>query len=311
MKTNRANDAKADFDSIYTQPTPHAYFRQLSQLDYSICDEIRPFCLAALRSVSQDRPIPRMLDIGCSYGINAAIVRHGLSFAELNRLLEINLPDREPEAAAEALRLALTFAGPGTKLQCDGLDASGPAVRFAQSAGILDHGITADLEAEGSSLPPQHRARVRDTDLLLSTGAFGYVTERTLRKLLECLPEDSATRMMFTVLRVFDANPILRTLREFGFESVFVDDTLLPQRRFRSEREQREIVDLLEQQGLDATRERRGRHFARLLIAARPADLNDYLGIMQSIAARRPTLAVPMTGGETATETEQSGDAER
>lgn len=300
MDTNPANEAKADFQSIYEQATPHAYYSHLGQLDYSICDETSPFCVAAAEMLRERHGGVRMLDIGSSYGINAATIRHGLSFAELNRLLELNVSRDGDVAPREALE-ALAATGVQCAMQCGGLDTSTPAIRFATRAGILDHGIVANLEADGARLQPDDAAWVSKVDLLLSTGAIGYVTDRTLRVLLDAIGDRcSELFVMLTVLRMFDTGPIAKALAEHGLETATIPGVLIPQRRFEDDTEQQGVVALLEQHGLDATLERDGRHFARLVVAASPERLPELVAAMQAVAARRPTLATPPADAATA-----------
>lgn len=287
-----ANDAKADFKRIYTQPTPHDYYQHLGRLDYSICDEIRPFCHAAAALLRRGRRRVRMLDIGCSYGINAATVRFGLSFSELNRLFELNVP-RDPARAAAVTKQALENHGTHLEVECGGLDASGLAIRFATESGILEHGIHANLEEAGAELNAEDHAWTRDVNLLVCTGAIGYVTRRTLDKLLDAIGDRAPeTIVLMTVLRVFDTSPIERSLDEHGLACEILPDVLMPQRRFADRREQQGIIDVLEQARLDAKLERSGRHFARLLVATGGDKLPVLADAMRSLAASRPTLPV-------------------
>ena len=67
------NDGKANFEAIYNRPDPREYFRVLGGLGYAIPDlakgVIRSLIAAAARYAT-DRPL-KVLDLGCSYGINA------------------------------------------------------------------------------------------------------------------------------------------------------------------------------------------------------------------------------------------------
>lgn len=290
MDTNQANAAKASFSSIYEQPTPHAYYRHLGELDYSICDETRPFVVAATARLRRQRDRVRLLDIGCSYGINATTVRRDLTFAELNRLFELNVVE-QPERAADQARAALAQAGEKCSIEAGGLDVSAPAVDFALRAGVLQHGIVGDLERDGAALGAEDRAWLAGVDLLLCTGAIGYVTEQTFRVVLDAMGDAAGEAIaLLTVLRVFDTGPIVEELARHGLSAAPVPGVLLPQRRFQDEQEQREIVAVLSARGLDPTPELGGRHFAQLWVAAPPALLPQLIDQMRAVAATRPTL---------------------
>jgi hypothetical protein len=79
------NSIKANFDAIYRQPDPREYFRVLCGLDYVIPELARvPFTalMKALRR-SHGRKL-NIADIGCSYGINAALLRYPLDIQRLS-----------------------------------------------------------------------------------------------------------------------------------------------------------------------------------------------------------------------------------
>jgi len=290
MDIHTANEAKASFDHIYTQPTPHDYCSHLSRLDYSICDETRPFCAATATLLDAWEGRVRMLDVGCSYGINAAAVKHGILFAELARFFEANVP-LDLDAAVARVGHALSTSEPAIDMECGGLDVSAPAICFARRAGLLEHGIVADLESGKDELSAADRDWVSGVNLILATGAIGYVTERTLEALLAAIGDRAPHAVvLLTVLRVFDPTPIADRLSHHGLETVTVPRVLLPQRRFHDSAEQRDIVRVIEEKGLDPAPERSGRHFAKLLVAARPDRTASLQSAFAEVASGRLTL---------------------
>jgi len=78
------NEAKANMDSIYDQSDPRAYFRELEKLDYAIPNAAKPIFqkLITHRRRGQDDTV-HVLDLGCSYGVNAALLKHDLSMDDL------------------------------------------------------------------------------------------------------------------------------------------------------------------------------------------------------------------------------------
>ena len=80
------NSSKANFDEIYVKDDPRAYFSVLGALDYMIPDVaaplVRQIIAAYARRYSRK---PRVLDVGSSYGINAAVHRFPVTFASLRR----------------------------------------------------------------------------------------------------------------------------------------------------------------------------------------------------------------------------------
>ena len=78
MDFDTANEVKANFDGVYTAATPHAYIAAMASNGYEICEQGRPYCVAAaelLREQNGDAWPVQMLDVGCSYGIGPALVK--------------------------------------------------------------------------------------------------------------------------------------------------------------------------------------------------------------------------------------------
>ena len=70
------NSHKANFDAIYDLPDPREYYRVLVGLDYVIPDLARNVFRSVIERRTQDAAWPlTILDVGCSYGINAALAR--------------------------------------------------------------------------------------------------------------------------------------------------------------------------------------------------------------------------------------------
>jgi hypothetical protein len=77
-------DAKADFTSIYNEADPRAYFATLGALSYEIPRHGR-LVFERLLDVMGGRDGKTVLDVCCSYGINAALLNHKIDLEELDR----------------------------------------------------------------------------------------------------------------------------------------------------------------------------------------------------------------------------------
>ena len=78
------NEAKANMDYIYNQSDPRAYFRELKKLDYAIPEVAKPIFQKLITALQRRRnDTVHVLDLGCSYGVNAALLKHDLSMDEL------------------------------------------------------------------------------------------------------------------------------------------------------------------------------------------------------------------------------------
>jgi carnitine O-acetyltransferase len=141
-------------------------------------------------------------------------------------------------------------------------------VRYAVDAGVLDGGVATDLESE--ALGPREPEQLADADLIISTGCYGYVTERTFEQIL-AQSRDTRPWLANMVLRMFDFAPAEALLADMGYVTEKVPG-LVPQRRFASPDERQNVLDNLAQEGIDADRfEETGWYFAELYVS-RPQD---------------------------------------
>ncbi|HTY65762.1 MAG TPA: class I SAM-dependent methyltransferase [Alphaproteobacteria bacterium] len=267
----KLNETKANFDAIYTEPDPRAYFRVLGGLDYTIPELAAPVFrqLVTARQAQQDRPVT-VLDLGCSYGINAALLRFSLSLDMLRRRYmhpDIQALSAGSMRAYDAAYFASWPARYG--LSIVGLDASASAVQYAQQVGILNAGLVEDLERD----QPSERARsfLADVDLVISTGCVGYVTQKTFAKILACNQNSTPPWIASFVLRMFPYDGITKAIKSFGLETEKFAGATFVQRRFHSAEEYDLTLSSLESLGIDpAGREAEGLLHAELFVS-RPA----------------------------------------
>lgn len=280
MSYGTANASKANFDDVYTAPTPHAYVAAMAQCGYEIGEQARPYFTAAvdlLRERNGDAWPSQMLDLGCSYGLGSAFVKYGCSFDELVAFFATRAP-REYHAVCEATRVWLHVTPEASPVRCVGLDASKPAIRFAVEAGLLDGGIARDLERPGATLTHDERAWFRSCNLLIGSGAIGYITERTLGQVLEGFGQDHPGSFgpltVVTILRMFDPAPIRAAFERQGFQFEPVPGVRLPQRRFSDEAERRHVLSLLHDRGVETREwEEQGKLYADLFVGGPPEQL--------------------------------------
>ena len=275
MTYEEENEAKATFDDVYRQPTPHAYVQKMASHGYQIGEQARPYCFEAtqlLNELNSDAWPVQMLDLGCSYGMASAFLKYGCSFEEIVAFFASRAPE-ELAACAEVTRMWLNVAPPACDVRCVGLDSSEPAVSFALKAGLLDGGIAKNYEDPAVQPSKADIEWFRSCNLLVSTGAIGYVTEESLRKVLPHLGKDHPTKYgpfaVVTILRMFDTQPIIACFEEAGMTMVRVPEIRLPQRNFADEKEREGVISVLHKQGIEtAGLEDEGKLYADLYVAA-------------------------------------------
>lgn len=258
---------KVSFDHIYDQPDPRAYFSTLGRLGYCIPQEATGYFrrLLANRMSRYQRPTT-VLDIGCSYGVNAALLRCGLTMDDLyRRYCDGDAPTVSTQAllARDQETVRSRDQLPGTRFT--GLDSSLPALSYATQVGFLDGAVPGDLEADDPT-PRQHE-QLAATDLIISTGCIGYVTDKTISRVLDACHGRRPWQAHF-VLRMFPFDPVAECLAGFGYETVGYD-RVFRQRRFASAQEQAHVLDTLAEVGVDSRGlEADGWFYARLFVSA-------------------------------------------
>lgn len=255
---------KISFDDIYIQPDPRAYFDALRELDYRIPELAKPYFLKLIREYRETTGAAEVnvLDVGCSYGINAALLRCDATmddlyqhYADTAKLSHGDLVARD----RELVRTRTTLEG----ARFAGFDASENALSYALSTGFIDSALHADLERADPT--PEQRAELSGTDLVISTGCVGYVTEKTLSRIARA--QERRPWMAHFVLRMFSFDPVADSLAELGYETEAVDG-VFKQRRFASAEEQSQVMDTLAGVSVDpAGLEAEGWLYARLYIS--------------------------------------------
>ncbi|MEC5293659.1 class I SAM-dependent methyltransferase [Aurantimonas sp. C2-3-R2] len=267
-------------NDIYNMREPTDYFLRLSSLDYQIPQEAKPRFqrLIEARRRATGSEAAKVVDIGCSYGINGALLKHHLSMDDLYRHYAAVEPS---DSEARLVRDRNFYAEPADPaLTMIGIDPADRALSYAIDMGILDAGISTDLETRDPT--PEDAATIENADLIISTGCIGYVTETTLERLLKSSYRSNPWMAHF-VLRMFDFSASEEMLRRHGYVTEKVDG-LFRQRRFASANERRHVLDNLHRLGIDATgAEADGWYLAELHVArpeknAKSVPLGEILG---------------------------------
>lgn len=262
---------KARFEHIYDRPDPREYFRVLSALDYRTPhhgQRVFPSILAALR-VELGCDDLTVLDVCCSYGINAALLNHYLRLSDLSRrYCSPGLAAYTSEHLAEADRDWFGCRLRARPVRVIGLDAAEPAVAYALRAGLLTDGFAENLEVADPT-PPLAEA-LASVDLITITGGVGYISERTMGRLLACASPRRTPWVAAFALRMVDYAPIAEVLASHGLVTERFTGTF-PQRRFADPAESEYVLGELRANGIDPTdREETGSYHAQLFVS-RPA----------------------------------------
>jgi SAM-dependent methyltransferase len=281
---DEANDQKANFDDVYNRPTPVPYFSAMREVGYEIPQNAKPLFGALIEQLRQrrGRRTVGVLDLGCSYGISAALLKYGLSIEQLYDHYErVRHSGIERDTLLAKDRAWLGRLERRGDIRIYGVDVAGEAVRYAVASGLLDAGVAADLEAEPC---PQAKEIPEAIDLVISTGCVGYVTERSFHRLLDRTMRPAPWIASF-VLRMFDYGPIEEALAARGMVTEKLRGRSFAQRRFLSGEEKRHAIDQVTGLGRDpAGLESRGRYYADFYLS-RPAEEAARVALPQLLGA--------------------------
>lgn len=244
---------KAGFDHVYNAADPREYFQALRPLHYEIPQNAHDVFTALLRArgeASGAQGRSSVLDMCCSYGVNAALLRCQVTMDDLfERYCDPSLAGLSSEELASADRLFYAERLLPDAPRMTGLDTADRAIAYARDVGLLDGGWAEDLEASepSSALAKQ----ISDVDLVTVTGGVGYITEHTFSRVLETFPEGRKPWVASFVLRMFPYDRIAESLAAHGLVTEQLAGTTFVQRRFASSEEETAALRGVMARGLD------------------------------------------------------------
>lgn len=265
------NESKTDMGSIYDLPDPRAYFSALEKLDYIIPNNAKPLFQKLISHLRRRREQEEIcvLDLGCSYGVNAALLKHDLSMGELyDHWTQDELKTANPE---EIIQNGLQFfeeLGDPENIKVIGIDQAENAVTFAEEIGLVDEGLPLNLEEQ--TLPLDVRQDLEPVDLMISTGCVGYVTEKSFEQLIPPATEKQPAWVANFVLRMFPYDRIESVLRRWGYKTEKLAGRYFRQRKFASGDEQRQVIEELRSQEIDPAGLEAEGHFVAEFYLSRP-----------------------------------------
>jgi hypothetical protein len=265
---------KANFDHVYDLPDPRGYFEALGSLHYLAPEHGRRLFPILLRELGTGGGPDGVLDLCCSYGVNAALLGHDLTLEDLYaHYASPELAGLPTEGLLEADRAFYAGHRNGGPSGIVGADSAANAVSYALRAGLLEAGLGEDLErAEPSG---DFRESVGGVGLVTVTGGVGYVWERTFDRILksvtEARPDGEAPWVATLPARLVDYGPLSELFSGYGLVTEKLSTRTFPQRRFADAAERDHALRELKKMGVDpAGKEEEGWYHADLYLS-RPA----------------------------------------
>ncbi len=249
--THHQKSGKASFDDIYDMEDPRAYFTSLGEFDYKAPEHGSRLFARLIEERAEGREDDdsfNIVDVCCSYGINAALLKYDITLDDLYDRY------RSKEAArVSAGELAVSDKAFYAARKKDdpprvvGVDVAENAVAYGEKAGLLDAGFAENLEDEDPS--DNLERAIRRTDLLTVTGGIGYISEKTFDRLLGGM--ESPPWVASLALRWVSYDDIAETLSKYGLATEKLDTHTFIQRRFTDPEEHEYVIGELEKMGVD------------------------------------------------------------
>lgn len=265
---------KASFDHIYNLEDPRGYYGALRGLGYRAPDHgsrLFPRFLEARGANGSSVGRMKVLDLCCSYGVNAALLKHELVLEDLYvHYGSEELSGLSDGALVEADAAFYKDRRSSSPPEVVGVDVAGKAVSYALQVGLLDAGFDTNLEKEEP--PAGLRSAVEGADMVTVTGGVGYVWTNTFDRVLSCFEGDPTPWVATFPLRMVDYSPVAETLAGYGLVTEKLTTRTFPQRRFVDDREQEHVLRELKSAGIDtAGKEDTGWYHSELYLS-RPPD---------------------------------------
>ena len=245
-----ASDGKANFEELYGQPDPRAYYRELGALGYQVPEHGRCVFDDVVRALPVERPT--IIDLCCSYGVNAALMKSHLQLDDLyDHYWADDLAQVPSDELAAIDREFFSHHRRDEVPVVFGVDSAGPAVAYAEQAGLLDVGFAENLEIDDPSL--DLIAASTGADLITVTGGVGYITERTFDRLVGEAERETPPWVASLCLRTVPYDPVAECLASHGLVTEQLEDVTFPQRQFADVGERDAALERLAALGIDPT----------------------------------------------------------
>jgi hypothetical protein len=259
---------RTPFDDIYDQPDPRGFFGGLGRFDYQTPQHAQRVFRRLAAARARTGPVT-VLDLCCSYGINAALLNHHLTLADLYaRYTSSGVAALDTAELIESDKDFYAARRREDAVPVVGLDIAAPAIDYALAVGLLDAGFSENLETDTASAALLRAARA--AGLITVTGGASFLTARTIHQLLYAAKEPVWVAAF--VLRTGSYQPIADALAEHGLVTEVDSERTVVQRRFTDPDEQRYAVAAVAATGADPTGKETEGYYHAALHLSRPRD---------------------------------------
>lgn len=259
---------KVILDHIYDQETPLNFYNVLFELDYCIPELAQPIFsnLISYIKTHTNNDTTKIIDLGCSYGVNGALLKSGKNIQDLfDRYQKTKLKNK---SSKDIILLDKNwYEGLSKTIEIIGVDISKPALNYATETRLIDGALLGNYE--NRELSEAETDVIENTDLIISTGCIGYVGHKTISTILKAIKTKQPIMAHF-VLRTFYFDEIMNLISRRGYKT-HKSKISFCQRRFASKDEKSSTLNRLSEMSVDTEGfEDNGWYYADLYLSLPP-----------------------------------------
>jgi len=275
MLNQEINKKKLNMNEVYNFKDPEPYYQSINQYKYDLPERAKPYFQKIINTYRHYESLRelKILDIGCSYGINPALLKFDKNITELHQHYTNPLRLQQSELSRRHLDFQWFHESSfDEQLQFIGLDIAENAVNYAVEAQLIQKSISTNLEK--LPLSQEDYASLQDINFLISTGCIGYITEVTFDKILAAVRDINQLWGAVFVLKMFDISGLKKTLAQYNLVLMETGVTV-KQRSFSSPNEKKSLISFIETQGLSAEDEKQSDNLFAQLFLILPSSVTD------------------------------------
>ncbi|MEQ3552579.1 hypothetical protein WIS52_19065 [Pseudonocardia nematodicida] len=254
---------KLDFSNVYSSSSPVPLIELYRNLDYVVPYHVEHFVARLIDRLALRHALatPRVVDIGCSYGLSALMLQQGRQYDDISTV-DLELWHHRPETAPKS-------PTGKTGIEVFGVDPSAAAIDFCQRTSVQRWSWAGDLERD--DLPAEYCQVAKQANFILSSGAYGYITERSVCRILDQIEDPGRCWIGNFALTPLDYRSSAMAFADYGYKTE-ASPFLFPHRRFSSKQERDGTVATLREAGLDASVEERTGYLHTRFYLSRPVE---------------------------------------
>ncbi|MEM7224654.1 MAG: hypothetical protein AAF495_16870 [Pseudomonadota bacterium] len=256
-----------EFQEVYDLADPSAYFQALAPLNYRMpqvtCDVLRHLAPTLRDAFGAERL--QVLDFGCGFGVNGALLTHRVSLEEIYAHFA---QETSNLARDQAFFQPRRQADPG--FEVGGLDIAEQALAYGRALGFLGT-VFSDDATDGPIVPPL-ADYLAGTHVIIETGAVFEALMPAVDNLLGACDPARRPWVLASPRPDVDSRLLLQVFQRHGYTFQTCNRRPISYRKMLGATEREDAIRIIEARGDDSAALLKDGWFHVDLVLARPAD---------------------------------------